>query len=557
VKKVLWSCFIGVFISASVSAFEGQGHDLILNTKLSTDWSAIVLSKIRHYMLTNKLNDPFNYKFDKTIELESGLDGQFDSNTKDLIENFSSLFGLKILNSSLHFSIVGLGYSMSEFSADLKTATKSTEGLTLALDFSAEKLRLSADKIIIGLKVPSMNGGRVALFNVEILSPTLKASSLDLVAFFVKARVENEEDNFKFKIKETNFTELAQNLIEKSDGFKLNYKISIPKAEVRVGNHSIVISQEKILKLLADNELSIKSLILSQFSNLLKRGQAERLVKLVEGIQLKKDFWLDTQIKSVFKLDKIKGHLENTHLSFFVAGDFCKPENFVTVRFECPQFNNYTPPASRLTPETYQQSVAFMQNLIRESDAAILLSASEDYINKLLLGTFHNGLWDKSLSENGIELGPAKLIARLDHPGKTASIYLDIVKRISGINRAALGSKFVRFPLLVKTSMSIEKNQGEIPVLIIRAEEVELDDELLLKGRPDLGMESNVKKLRLKKKVLSVIKSEIQQLNNTVLVKFKLPMFQGLGFENIIFESDGVGRVNGHIKHFKLESQPL
>jgi hypothetical protein len=133
------------------------------------------------------------------------------------------------------------------------------------------------------------------------------------------------------------------------------------------------------------------------------------------------------------------------------------------------------------------------------------------------------------------------------------------VKKIKGAQRLALGAQVIRFPLVMKASIKIE-NEGRTPIIIVKAEDVNLTDDLLLNGRPDLGMESNIKELRMKKKVLATIKKEIAAAKGEILMDIKYPELRGMGLENTYFKSDGSGRMHAYLRLIDLTAglnQPI
>lgn len=556
--------FISAFLSLSllstqVGAFEGKTHDLIVNTQLNYDWSAIVVNKIRRYMKINNMGDPFVARFEEPMVIKADLTQYLNEDSQDLMQNLGDIIGLNLLKTSTQFTVQGLNYKIDDFKTDLKTTEEQKDGISLAMDFSAADVRLGADKITLGIVIPGKEGKKSPVLNIDIVNPQIQAAHPDLVNFFAKIKIQDNVDHFKLLIENTNFENMAEMLLKDPDSISFKYDLIVPPIQIKIGNKSLDFSPEKIKALLVKKEKGLKGLLLAQFAAQLSQGMGERALKVMEQYKLKKDYWIDAEIETAFKLLKFKSHVVDNHVEIVSSGDFCTMENYKSLGVNCTQNRKTLLPNSRITPTLHRNSMLFMKELIDRNDAAIVLSASEDYVNKLLVSTFDAGLWSETLKEYKFELGPGKMVARMDEQGETVSLYLDVVKKIKGAQRIALGAEMIRFPLVMKASIKIE-NQGRTPIIIVKAEDVDLSDELLLNGRPDLGMESNIKELRMKKKVLATIKKELAAAKGEILMDLKYPELRGMGLENTYFKSDGSGRIHAYLRLIDLTAglnQPI
>ncbi len=546
-------------LSTQVGAFEGKTHDLIVNTQLNYDWSAIVVNKIRRYMKINDMGDPFVARFEEPLVIKADLTQYLNEDSQDLMQNLGDTIGLNLLKTTTQFTVQGLNYKIDDFKTDLKTTEELKDGISLSMDFSAADVKLGADKITLGIVIPGKQGKKSPVLNIEIVNPQIQAAHPDLVNFFAKIKIQDNVDHFKLLIENTNFENMAEMLLKDPDSISFKYELIVPPVQIKIGNKSLDFSPEKIKALLTKKEKGLKGLLLAQFAAQLSQGMGERALKVMEQYKLKKDYWIDADIETAFKLLKFKSNIIDNHVEIASSGDFCTLENFKLLGTNCTKNRKTLVPDSRISPTLHNKSMLFMKDLIDRNDAAIVLSASEDYVNKLLVSTFDAGLWSETLKEYKFELGPGKMVARMDEPGETVSLYLDVVKKIKGARRLALGSKFIRFPLVIQASIKIE-NEGRTPIIIVKAEDVNLSDDLLLNGRPDLGMESNIKELRMKKKVLATIKKEIAAAKGDILMDIKYPELRGMGLENTYFKSDGSGRIHAYLRLIDLTAglnQPI
>jgi hypothetical protein len=550
-KKIISFVLALSIFSSQGMAFEGQTHDIIVNTQLNYDWSSLLVNKIRRFMKVNDMGDPFNDRFEESIVIKADLAEYLNEESTDLMQNLGDIIGLNLLRTSTQFTVNGLNYKIGEFKTDLKTTEDRPDGISLAMDFSAAKVKLGAEKITLGIVIPGKEGRKSPVLNIEIVNPAIEAAHPELVSFFAKIKIQDNQDHFKLLIENTNFEHMAKMMLEQPESIKFSYDLIVPPVQIKIGSKSLDFSPEKIKQLLIRKERGLKGLLLAQFAAQLSQGMGERALKVMETYKLKKDYWIDSDIETAFKLLKFKSHVFDNHVELVSSGDFCTVDKFKTLGAGCTKAKVTKSPSSRLTAAHHLKSMGFMRELINRNDAGIVVSASEDYVNKLLTSTYDAGLWNETLQEYKIDLGPGRMAVRMDEQGETATLYLDVVKKIKGIQRAALGAQEVRFPMAIKTSIKIV-TEGRTPIVIIRAEDVDLRDELLLNGRPDLGMTSNISQLRMKKKVLKMVKTELLAAKGEVLMELKFPELRGMGLENTQLKSDGSGRMHAYLRLIDL-----
>jgi hypothetical protein len=558
-KKFISAFLSLTLLSTQVGAFEGKTHDLIVNTQLNYDWSSILVNKIRRYMKINDMGDPFNARFQEAMVIKADLAQYLNEDSQDLMQNLGDIIGLNLLKTSTQFTIEGMNYKIDDFKTDLKTTEQLKDGISLAMDFSAADVKLGADKIVLGIVIPGKEGKKSPVLNIEIVNPQIQAAHPDLVNFFAKIKIQDNTDHFKLLIENTDFENMAEMLLKDPDSISFKYDLIVPPVQIKIGNKSLDFSPEKIKALLIKKEKGLKGLLLAQFAAQLGQGMGEKALKVMETYKLKKDYWIDAEIQTAFKLLKFNSDVIENYVEIVSRGDFCTTDKFKKMGINCTR-NPLTPaPASRLTDGLHRKSLEFMKELINRNDAAVVVTASEDYINKLLVSTFDAGLWTDTLKEYDFELGPGKMVARMDQEGDTFTLYLDVIKKLKGAQRLALGAQVVRFPLSLKTSIKIE-NKGRTPIIIVKAEDVDLSDELILNGRPDLGMESNISGLRMKKKVLETLKKEVSAAKGKILMDLSYPEIRGMGLENTYFKSDGTGRMHAYLRLIDLTeglNQPI
>lgn len=536
-----------MILTGQVHAGAFKAPDILVDSKLDFDWSGLLIGKVRRLLKNYDIADPFAVKFEKDFVVsESLLNDYLPDSSKSLITDLGTVLGMNILKGETKIVLSGLAYDIKNFKTDLKASEVKNDGLVIASDFSASELSLTADKVSLSLEIPSANGKSSPVIQIDILGAKVGASEDRLVKFFAKMKIQDQKDAYQLKFIQTNFDGMADAIGANPERIDLSYKkVVIPEVSIKVGGKNLKFDNKKIEKLIKDNHEGIKGLLLAQTASLLKKGMGETVLKALESYKIQKEYWLDANIlKSQIEISQFAGSFDRNNISVDLPGDFCTTKKYAQLQKKCV-FNKDTPVSkSRLDRNHHADSVDHMRQLLDRGEANFVASISEDYVNKLLVATYDAGLWKQTLDEAGVELGPKKVFMRLDNQGESGTLFMDVIYKPKKIERIALGSKEIRFPLVLDVAMRIEKHDG-IPVMIIRMNDVDLTEQTLKFGRPDLDLPSSIQDTpRLKGKVIKTIRSKLSGMKNKDVIDLRYPELKGLGLEKIDFISDGNGRMN-------------
>ena len=546
-KKLITLFLTLLFLSLTVNANSFQSPDILVDTKLGSDWSGMLVSKIRRLLRNYGYNDPFRNKIEKPLTVvEAEVGDYLNPEAKELLAELGGMLEMDFLNGKAQVVVHGLRYDIKGFKTDLKLTDEKNNGVTIAADFAASNVRVNADKIVLSLMIP----GKKALpaIEIEIIKPIVVASEESLVNFFTQIRLKSEADSYKLKMENANFQDMAQGLLD-NKSVSLNFSsVVVPKVSLKVGNKELKFDQKKIEKLIFSKKEAIKGLVLAQFSSLLAKGFGTEALKVMDDMGFKKEFWINTvAIQSFMKLNSFKSFADGEHVLAHLDGDFCTINSYNSVKANCVNQKVTNAPKSRITAQDHDASLDVMRDMVEQGEANIVVSISEDYINQALGATLDAGLWNKMLDKAGVMLGENKPFLRLDKKdSKTGTLYMDMVYTPKKIQQMALGTKLVRFPLVMQVGIEILQDK-RVPIFKLFIKDIDMSDEMLLKGRPDIGVISNVGKLRFKKKVLETLRAETKDLANTEIVRLNYPALRGLDLDKVDFESDGLGRMNATI----------
>lgn len=523
--------------------------DILIDTKLDYDWSNVLVNKLRLLLKNYQMKDPFIGNFPQAVLLNESEVGEFlPASSKNMIRDFGNAVGLNIIKTETKVYMHGFAYEVKGLRADLKETQSLTDGLLVGTDFSASEVNLTAEKVSLSLMIPGKTGSPV--FNVEIVKPVIRASEDKIINFFAKIKILDQKDSFKLQIMKANFDQMANGLVKEANSIVLDYeKINIPQMSLKIGSKTINFSKEKIQALIRSHHASIKGILLAQAANALRKNTTEAAFKLLEQYKIQKEYWLASPaIKSQIILEKFTTSQEGDNIEINMPGDFCTNDKFDQHDKKCI-FNKDTQTApTRLGRNSHAKSIQVMNDLMANGNANIVASISEDYLNKLLVTTYDAGFWKIALDEAGVELGPNKVIMRLNKLGNSGTLIMDMVYKPTKLEKFMTGSKVIRFPLVLEVAVRIEKHDGE-PVVIVRLEDVDTTDQTLIHGRPDEGVVSNVKDVpRFKGKIAKAIRNRVIGLKDKDIIELRYPEFKGLGLEKVDFMSDGEGRMNATMR---------
>lgn len=541
--------FFTFSLTLAASASEFRSPDILIDTKLDYDWSSVMVTKFRTLLKNYNMNDPFKGRFTQPIMVNQSQVGDLlPVSSKNLIRDFGNAVGLSILNAETKVWMHDFSYDVKGFKTDLKDTVTLSDGLLVDTNFSASEVNLTAKKVSLSLVIPGKNGSPV--LNVDIINPVIRASEEKLVTFFAKIKIEDQKDAFKLIIQKANFDQMAKGLLANSRDIVLDYeRLEIPQVSLKIGNKTINFDKTKIQQLVRNNHEAIKGILLAQAGSMLKANTVETAFKVLEQYKINKEYWMATDVlQSQIKLSHFTSAPDGENIEVNMPGDFCTLQNYDKHKQQCVN-NKITQIApTRLNRNTHGKSVEVMRDLMARGDANIVASISEDYLNKLLVATYDAGLWKEALDEAGVALGPNRVIMKLDKRGDSGTLIMDVIYKPTKLERVLTGSKQIRFPLILDVSVRVEKHDGE-PVVIVRLNDVDTTDQTLIHGRPEEGVQSNVKDVpRFKGKIAKAIRSRVISLKQKDILELRYPEFKGLGLEKVDFLSDGQGRMNATMR---------
>ena len=540
-----------IFASSAMATVMQNTPDIVIDSKLDFNWSDMLVQKIRRLLVNKGHADPFRNKVETEIVIVDSVASQLVApGSRALLNDLGQMIGVKLLNARSRIVVKNFSYEIGSITTDLKTTRKTNKGLIIDGDFSAGEIKVISDEISLILEIPTASGGQMPLVEVKIKKPFFLTEGQNHLTVAASVQLVEGKDDIRFKVLQSDFAKIADLLATRPNSIEMGFAdLEIPRISVRIGSKTVVIEPEKVKNFIAAREDQLKSLLIDQLRVKLQEGAAAPIVKVLEEVVIPREHWLSTNsVSSQFTIGKISSGRFDKNLEVSLPADFCTNSRFKSFNKNCVNLKETKTPSSLITLEDHQNSMDAIKDSL-SGDVNLVASISEDYLNKLLGATFDAGLYTEMLAEADAALGPRKVFIRLDEKGETATLYADVIYDIKGLQRLAVGQSKIRFPLVLKCSMRIEKKAGNIPVLLVKMVDADLSDHILRNGIPALNLESTIQDVpRFKGKILKTIKQKLNKFLGKDVLSLNYPEFSGLGLETVNFSSDGSGRLGAHVR---------
>jgi hypothetical protein len=539
-------------VATGAIASTPKSPDIIVDSKLDFNWSDMLVQKIRRLLVNKGHADPFKNKIESEIVIVDSVASQLVApGSQALLNDLSNMIGVKLLNARSRIVVKNFYYEVGSITTDLRTTRKTTKGLIIDGDFSAGEIKVVSDEILLILEIPNADGSQIPLIKVKIKKPFFLTEGQTHLTVGASVQILEEKNDIKFKVLQSDFAKMADLLATRPNNIQLGFAdLEIPRISVRIGNKEITIEPEKVKDFIAEREDQFKSLLIDQLRIKLQEGAAAPFVKVLEEVVIPREHWLITSsVSSQFKIGKISSDGFEKNLEVSLPADFCTNSRFKSYKRNCVNLKETKAPTSLITMKDHQNSMDDIKDSLTSGSANLVASISEDYLNKLLAATFDAGMYNEMLAEADAALGPRKVFVRLDEKGENATLYADVKYNIKGFQSLVVGKGEIRFPLVLKCSMRIEKKAGDIPVLIIKLVDADLSDHILRNGIPELNLQSTIQNVpRFKGKILKTIQTSLNKFLGKDILSLNYPEFKGLGLETVNFTSDGSGRLGAHVR---------
>ncbi len=556
------------FLLSSFATFADSNPDILAYSRTDKQWNLFLLEEFRVFMTNLNMEgvDPKTLTLsDPIIYSEENIRSYVTDELHSTLLNVGEIVGLRYDQMKPSLVVNDFGYAVKKITPVIKPLEDADGNVTLSSTVTLEGLEASAADLSLQFEIEGLKKKPT----IKIINPTIVLKRGATIDFDVDVKFVESTKSMKLELSGGNFSRITQKLADDPELIDIifdEHQIEFPRITGSFAGRDLEVSRDKIIGTLIKEKSNLKILLFEQLHEMLKKNVADELLKKFDNIAFKSDTWIEPTSDGIFP---VYLHLKDMSVPFGdiymaeIAGDFCTTRNYVATKDNCIHSRKRAEPTPTRTKSDLKKSKEIIRkNFETRPDLKILLSVSENYINKAIVTTIDFGLWDSIMAEmQGASLGDKGAVIKLDEKGNNATLLMDIIYPLSKLEGFAVGRKFVRFPAVLKANARIEnqmvdgKEQAQV---IFNVYDVSLNDDLIKNGHKEYGFPSNVKDMRriFRKKVLKMIKAELfaydapkskdrlKVWKGMDLPGIPLPEVNNMHLDKMHIESDALGRVN-------------
>jgi hypothetical protein len=440
---------------------------------------------------------------------------------------------------------------MEKLSTKMIPISKPGDELLSQTTIGIGDLNLSTPQITFDIQIPNQKGVFKSFFSFKVNDLLVQSALKEKIEIDSQILFKhNEQNNYNFKFINSNFAAFENKLSANTDLFIINEKVTFdfPEVKIQVGDRVALFPAKKINNFIKEQLPQIKKILMKQFVGILKDGNGSQMLKLLETAQFDREYWEDLELMSMFSFDHITNN-DKGHVIVEMSSDYCTKTEFEFSGKDC-YLRDFKKDVIRPGNEVrIAKSVQIMDELLLKEHGNIVISASEEYITRILIKTFDAGFWDESFKDLPVALGPKKMVVLFNEKGNDGTLLLDLLYNTTKLEKLATGQKQIKFPMMMKINAKIDLVKG-IPNLVINISDINMTNDFLLHGDKATGFVSSINQSRFKKMVLKTVKKILkdQKLVGQDILSIELPEIRDLELDTAHFFSDGNGRAVGLMK---------
>lgn len=534
--------FLIIFLCLGISLSYAQvQQDVVFKSRFDLESSGAFISQLRIFLNNNNFGDPYSQELKKPIvvDLAKAMD-KIPEDTQRWIKDFQSILKLQLFESNFNLIVEKFAYSITDFNSEFKPGKSDEQRVEYVTKSYVKGLHLQAEKIIFQVELKQTQTREPLRFNIELIQPEFEVSPEIMAELSLGWATSILPSNIALTLEIIDIQEIMEKIITRPDLINFNVRdMVIPDVSVKIGRKEIKFDQVKIKNFLNVRKEDMKLGVLEIINQNMKDDFSNILKDNPKKLMLPRTFAFNGDIPGVIDVQSMAVNKTGI-VQFDFDGHFCENKQSLADSL-CPKGVIPTKQRRQITLPQYQKSLREMNRNLIEEKANIAVSVSENYLNQLVDATIRAGLWEDALKENDFVLGPEKAFILAEENSESFSLYLDIIYKLSGVQRVMVGRSELRFPVKLKIALNIETIQ-DIPHFTIKVKKIATDYKLIFEGAPSYGLPTNVNTVRFRNKVFNEIMSEVNEMDQQTLIDFELPELKGTYLDQLKLFSDGLGR---------------
>jgi hypothetical protein len=536
-----------------------SAQDLLVQTRMEAETLTGLIEKTRVLLKNNEVADQLSGTVDLNEEVRFTLDELTRSdNYRKFQEVFLSVFGLDLKHAMIRLKLTKIDYRIDKVRVNPIDAKVQDPSLILNLNTSLIGLQTSLPEgIAVDLVIKDPKTGEEASFLNAFINPF----SIDLpqnaepLSFDVEFET-RRENGFNYSLRNQNLSAIPGMVDRNLGKFILSdlrsrnlfsaESIYVDPVTVRLnGMLKRTIRFETFRPIIQKRMNSIIASILSELGSSLKTSIGPSILSSVFNNSSRSDLIIENDSIYTRYLTSSFDQPYPNQLSIGIDGELCTKALYQNKGESCHAAMAFPAPIRTISASDRQQAAREINDSLASGKSDLVLSLSEEYLNRLLYTTIQADLWNESLQKSGVKIGPKGAFVVMNAKSGTPELYLDLL--YTG-ERKSLQSIIInerrplRFPIRISTEIGIQ-NQNNVPHLLIRTKKVESTIEEIIQGIPEYDLPSHLIR-GLRKKIAKMILAMTSEVNNQTALDLDLPVLKDIDLNQTRIESSAFGRLN-------------
>jgi hypothetical protein len=539
-----------------------EAQDLILQTRLEKNTLDALIHQTRTVLNHTKIGDMLKGETELNRDIFYTLAELTKSqNYTKFRQIFSNVFKIDLNHAKIRIRIPKVSYEVETLSVSPLDLQVNDPILNLNLSASLSGLKAS---LLNGLEVDLLVTNPTTLQDESYLTAKMNPltfeipSKLHPVTFDVNFEA-RRADQFYLQLKNYNLNQIpnfVQNNIEefviRDDLLQKELSadsIQVNPVVVRLNQLTRSISFDSFKPILQERLDTIISEMINKVSLSLKNSIGPKILNTVFNHESKSDLIIQNKaIYSRLKTSSFSEPYEN-QLSFGLTGEICTAESFQLKANQCSEDLSSLKPIREISPESQKAALNEIATSLSRSESDMVLSISEEFINKSLATTVKAKLWNQALQKKNIELGPKGIFMIFNRKTQSPEIYLDALYKGDGkgLKKFLVNErKPLHFPLRISTELVFSLDQGT-PHLQVKTLKVVSTQDEIINGIAEYGLETKLIPW-MKKRIANIILDMTQEINGQTAIDLALPILKESSIDQTRIESSENGRLNLYFK---------
>ena len=534
-----------------------QAQDLVLQTRLEQSTLSALVDKTRVLLNNSEIGDHMTgvvgLSDDITFNLNELVKSADYAKFKDL---FSGIFKMDLNNAVLRIRIPKIGYEIKKLDAKPLSLAVQDPILNLGVTSYIHELGISlTDGIDLDLMIVNPKTNKPESYLTAHLIPTTINFPANIEPLSLNVQFEAKRDeNFNYSLKSYDLTSIPDFvnrhlndllIIDQNNQHISAQSISVNPVTVRLSSLTRTVSFDSFKPILQKNFDKIISSIISSLGRSLQNSIGPKILTKVFSSKTRSDLIVKNEHLYTRFITSNFSQPTKDQLYLGVTGELCTAELYQQYHEQCSQQVNFPASARSISDGDRSNAMSEITENLARGNSDLILSLSEEYMNRLLAITVQANLWNESLGKQHLAIGPKGAFLIFNQRTQTPELFLDVLytgegKGIEGI--LITERHPLRFPLRISTSMQFT-NQDGIPHLIIKTEKVLSDKNEIMNGIPEYDLSSHLI-IGLKKTIAKKVLEMSAQINGQTAIDLELPVLKNIDLEKTWHEASPFGRLN-------------